>query len=60
MYNRNGMKVHQHSFIYLLETFNICVDSNNVKSMEKFKENNNIEFTIDLPERFRVNNWKVC
>ena len=42
------------------ETFNIFVESNDVKSMEKFKENNNMEFTIDLPERFRLDDWKVC
>ena len=54
------------TFIHLLirkrmsETFNIFVESNDVKSMEKFKENNNMEFTIDLPERFRLDDWKVC
>ena len=42
------------------ETFNIFVESNDVKSMEKFKENNNMEFTIDLPERFILDDWKVC
>ena len=54
------------TFIHLIirkrmsETFNIFVESNDVKSMEKFKENNNMEFTIDLPERFRLDDWKVC
>ena len=36
------------------KTFNIFVESNDVKSMEKFEENSNMEFTIDLPERFRL------
>ena len=22
--------------------------------------NNNMEFTMDLPERFRLDDWKVC
>ena len=54
------------TFIHLLirkrmsETFNIFVESNDVKSMEKFKENNNMEFTIDLLKRFRLDDWKVC
>ena len=54
------------TFIHLIirkrmsETFNIFVESNDVKSMEMFKENNNMEFTIDLPERFRLDDWKVC
>ena len=42
------------------KTFNIIVESNDLKSMEKFQENSNMEFTIDLPERFRLGDWKVC
>ena len=40
------------TFIHLIirkrmsKTFNIFVESNDVKSMEKFKENSNMEFTI--------------
>ena len=54
------------TFIHLLiikrmsKTFNIFVESNDVKSMEKFEENSNMEFTIDLPERFRLGDWQVC
>ena len=54
------------TFIHLLirkrmsKTFNIFVESNDVKSMEKFEENSNMEFTIDLPERFRLCDWQVC
>ena len=39
------------------ETFNIFVESNDFKLMEKFKENNNMEFNIDLLERSRLDDW---
>ena len=42
------------------KTFNIFVESYDVKSMEKFEENSNMEFTIDLPEKFRLADWQVC
>ena len=42
------------------KNFIIFVESNDVKSMEKFEENSNMEFTIDLPERFRLGDWQVC
>ena len=54
------------TFIHLLirkrmsKTFNIFVESNNVTSMVKFPKNTNMEFTIDLPERFRLGDWQVC
>ena len=42
------------------KTFYIFVESNGVKSMEKFEENSNMEFIIDLPERFGLADWQVC
>ena len=54
------------TFIHLLirkrmsKTFNIFVESNDVTSMAKCPENSNMEFTIALPERFRLGDWQVC
>ena len=41
-------------------TFNIFLSSNDVSSKLKYPENNNMEFTINLPERYRLGKWKVC
>ena len=54
------------TFIHLIiqprmtKTFNIFMESNDAISKIKFPKNNNMEFTIDLPERFRLNGWQVC
>ena len=54
------------TFIHLLvrkkmsKTFNIFVESNDLASKTKFPKNNNMEFTIDLPERFKLGGWQIC
>ena len=40
--------------------FNIFGESNDAASKLKFKDNSNMEFTIALPERFRLSDWQVC
>ena len=40
--------------------FNIFVESDDKASKLKFNENNNMDFTIALPERFRFGDWEVC
>ena len=37
--------------------FNIFGKSNDAASKLKFKDNSNMEFTIALPERFRLSDW---
>ena len=54
------------TFIHLIvrkrmsSNFNIFVESNDAASKLKFPKNSNMEFTIDLPERFRMGDWQVC
>ena len=40
--------------------FNIFGESNDAAPKLKFKDNSNIEFTLSLPERFRLSDWQVC
>ena len=39
---------------------NIFLASNDVTSKLKFPENNNMEFTINLPQRYSFGKWEVC
>ena len=40
--------------------FNIFLESGDGASMFKFNINNDMEFTIALPERFKLGDWEVC
>ena len=40
--------------------FNIFGESNDAASKLKIKDISNMEFTIALPERFRLSDWQVC
>ena len=40
--------------------FNIFVESDDKASKLKFDENNNMDCTIALPERFWFGDWQVC
>ena len=44
----------------MYNTFNLFLSSNDVASKSKFPDNNNMEFTINLPHRFRLGKCKVC
>ena len=41
-------------------TFNIFLASNEIVSKSKFPQNNSMEFTINLPHRYRLGKCEVC
>ena len=41
--------------------FNIFLDSSDIESLKLYTDNNNADFTIQLPQRLEFNkNWQVC
>ena len=44
----------------MYNTFNIFLASNDAASMLNFLESKNLEFTINLPQRYGLGKWKVC
>ena len=44
----------------MYNTFNLFLSSNDVASESKFPNNNNMEFAINLPHRFRLGKCEVC